>query len=76
MPEEIIDRLVVNLPVQDVLKWIMTNYEMLPLSELLRVYARIYQADLGGYAFSETEQSYRLPWATLYAHPMAIEVPR
>ncbi len=76
IPEEIIDRLLANLPVKDVLKWIMTNYEMLPLSELLRVYARIYQADLGGYTFSEIEQSYRLPQATLYAHPMALEVSR
>ncbi len=76
MPEEIIDRLLADLPVKDVLKWIMTNYEMLPLSELLRVYARIYQADLGNYAFSETEQSYWLPSATLYSHPMAIEVSR
>lgn len=73
-PEEVIERLAADLPIQDVLKWIMANYDQLPLSEVLRVYARIYQTELGKYNFAEMEQSYPLQGATLYAHPMAIEV--
>ncbi len=75
-PEEIIDQLATDLPVQDVLKWIITNYGQLPFSEMLRVYARIYQADIGKHTFAEIEQSYPLQGLTLYAHPMNIEVSR
>ena len=72
-PDELIDTLLLSLPVADVLQWLLDQYGAYPFPELLRAYGRIFGSDAFKTGFSKEEKSYRLPGMTVLARPLAVE---
>ena len=72
-PDELIDTLLLSLPVSDVLQWLLDQYGAFPFPELLRAYGRIFGSDAFKTGFSKVEKSYQLPGMTVLARPLAVE---
>ncbi|MDD2736365.1 MAG: hypothetical protein PHF56_20730 [Desulfuromonadaceae bacterium] len=75
-PDELTDKLLQSLPVNDVLQWILDSYEEYPFPELLRAYGRIFGSDSFSASFSRDEKKYQLPGITVLACPLAVEAIR
>ena len=72
-PDELIDTLLLSLPVSDVLQWLLDQYGAFSFPELLRAYGRIFGSDAFKTGFSKEEKSYQLPGMTAPARPLAVE---
>jgi hypothetical protein len=72
-PDELTDRLLQSLPVNDVLQWLLESYEGYPFPEQLRAYGRIFGSESFTAAFSRDEKIYQLPGITVRARPLAVE---
>jgi hypothetical protein len=72
-PKMMLDKLIKSLPVDDVLHWLVTNYDAIGPGEVLRAYGRIHSSGLVTRTFSGTERAYVLGEVTLLAHPLRIE---
>jgi|SRR5450631_3832866 len=72
-PDELIDRLLHSLPVEDVLQWLLDGYEGYPFPELLRAYGRIFGSNSFTAAYARDEKKYQLPGITMRARPLTVE---
>ena len=71
--QEVINRLVNELPVQDTLAWLFERYHDFELADLLRIYGRLLQSHSCTTKFSSSEKSYPFEDIVVYAHSMTIE---
>ncbi len=61
------------MPVDDLLAWLLENYQEVGVGELVRAYGRVFLRVPDTMHFGDEERRYSLPDATLIARPMRLE---
>lgn len=73
LPSELYARLASDLPVDDLLAWLLAHYPDAGVGELVRAYGRVFLHEPGTMHFAGEERRYSLPEVTLIARPMRLE---
>lgn len=73
LPSELYARLEAALPVDDLLAWLLENYQEVGVGELVRAYGRVFLRLSDTMNFGDEERRYSLPDATLIARPIRLE---
>jgi len=73
LSSELFARLESALPVDDLLAWLMENYPVVGVGELVRAYGRVFLRDMGTMHFAQEERRYPLPDVDLLACPLRLE---
>jgi hypothetical protein len=72
-PQRVAEHLDQELPVEDVLGWLLKNYQDCELAGLLRVYGRIIHSPQYTSGFSKEKKTYHFNGVGLTAYPLTIE---
>ncbi len=73
LASELYALLVADLPVDDLMAWLLEHYPEVGVGELVRAYGRVYLHALGTMHFAGEERRYSMSDATLVAHPVRLE---
>lgn len=73
LPSALYAQLAADLPVDDLIAWLLAHYPAVGAGELVRAYGRVFLHDLGTMHFADEERRYLLPDVTLIARPMRLE---
>jgi hypothetical protein len=72
-PEAMLATLAADLPVPDVLEWLVRHYGEASLGELLRAYGRVHGGEVGRVAFGPQEREYQVAGIRVAGHPLRVE---